>query len=407
MDSLLNRYRSIVLLLVVLVAQLIFLAYQVKTENDVRVIRVWAVTVITPIAQIAETTRSTIYGVFHNYFDFRNARNENREMRTELDKLKLENQFLRTELNTADRVKALAAFEKQTPSRLVAARIIGTATTSASKIVFLDRGSNAEVEKGMAVITPDGIVGKVLDAYPIASQALLATDPGFAAGVVSQKNHVRGILRGVGSGKCRVDMVQNEEKVDVGEMFFTSGDDRIFPRGLPVGKAAVVRDGPQFKDILVYPTGLQNGPEEVLIVLQGVHQPIPELQENAADNGPVYLGAAPPAPKIGDASQPALSTDADHLVDHYKKIGAMEGHKFGEGNMPNFNVPVPADGKPIEAKPLATGPAVKPQESKPAAVTGAKPVVKPAVVPLAKQKPKPAAEPPSAPDAPAAPPPQQ
>ncbi len=65
-------------------------------------------------------------------------------------------------------------------------------------------------------------------------------------------------------------MVQNEEKVDVGEMFFTSGDDRIFPRGLPVGKADVVRDGPQFKDILVYPSGLQNGPEEVLIVLQGV-----------------------------------------------------------------------------------------------------------------------------------------
>ncbi len=71
MDSLLTRYRSIILLLVVLVAQLIFLAYQVKTDNDVRVIRIWAVTVITPIAQIAETTRGTIYGIFHNYFDLR------------------------------------------------------------------------------------------------------------------------------------------------------------------------------------------------------------------------------------------------------------------------------------------------------------------------------------------------
>ena len=364
MDSLLNRYRSIILLLVVLVAQLIFLAYQVKTENDVRVIRVWAVTLITPIAQIAETTRGAIYGVFHNYFDLRNTRDENRTMHSQMDKLKLENQFLKAELNTADRVKALAAFEKQTPSRLVAARIIGTATTSVSKIVFLDRGSNAEVEKGMAVITPDGIVGKVLDAYPTASQALLATDPGFAAGVVSQQNHVRGILRGVGSGKCKVDMVQNEEKVDVGEMFFTSGDDRIFPRGLPVGKAAVVREGAQFKDILVYPSGLQNGPEEVLIVLRGVHQTIPERTETAvADN--VYLGTPPPAAKAGAETAQPLATDADHLVDRYKAIGAMEGHKFGEGNLPNFNVPLPsgAANKP--------GAAAKPDSAKTAAGTAA------------------------------------
>ncbi len=343
MDSLLNRYRSIVLLLVVLGAQLIFLAYQVKTDNDVRVIRVWAVTVITPIAQMAEATRGAVSGVFHNYFDLRNTRDENRQMHAQLDKLKLENQFLKAELNTADRVKALAAFEKQTPSRLVAARIIGTATTSVSKIVFLDRGSNAEVEKGMAVITPDGIVGKVLDAYPTVSQALLATDPGFAAGVVSQKNHVRGILRGVGSGKCKVDMVQNEEKLEVGEMFFTSGDDRIFPRGLPVGKAAVIRDGAQgvqFKDILVYPIGLQNGPEEVLIVLQGVHQIIPDhLEPSVSDT--VYLGNSPPAAKSGTGKEQALSTDADHLVDRYKSIGAMEGHKFGEGSVPNFNVPLP------------------------------------------------------------------
>ncbi len=380
MDSLLNRYRSLVLLLVVLVAQLIFLAYQVKTENDVRVIRVWAVTLITPIAQIAEATRSTIDGVFHNYFDLRHTRDENRAMRAQMDKLKLENQFLRAELNTADRVKALAAFEKQTPSRLVAARIIGTAATSVSKIVFLDRGSNAEVEKGMAVITPDGIVGKVLDAYPTASQALLATDPGFAAGVVSQKNHVRGILRGIGSGKCKVDMVQNEESVDTGEMFFTSGDDRVFPRGLPVGKAAVVREGAQFKDILVYPAGLQNGPEEVLIVLKGVHQTIPEGTETAAA-GSMYLGQPPPAGKPGTEAAPTLLTDADHLVSRYKAIGAMEGHKFGEGSVPNFNVAKPAAARSPSAarqRPREESPVAATRSPKPAAANPPKPFNAPA-----------------------------
>jgi rod shape-determining protein MreC len=369
MDSMLNRYRSITLLLVMLVGQLILLAYQVKNDNDLRLIRVWAIWAITPIAQVAETTRGAVYGVFHNYFDLHSARVENEHMHGEMSKLKIENQFLRTELNTADRVKALAAFERESPSRLLAARIIGAAISATNKIVLLDRGSNSEVEKGMAIITPDGIVGKVLEAYPTASQALLVTDPEFAAGVVSQKNHIRGILRGVGSGKCKVDNVQNEEKVDVGEEFFTSGDDRIFPRGLPVGKADVVRDGQEFKNILLYPSGLQNGPEEVLIVVQGTHQQIPAYQEPPKDEK-IYMGPPPPEQKTGAAKEPVvLSTDADRLRQKYEKIGVLEGHKYGEGNVPNFNIAT--DQKPATAGtatvpvPLAAQHSAAPKPAKP------------------------------------------
>lgn len=340
MDSLLNRYRSITFLLVMLVAQLILLAYTVKNPEGVRLIRLWAVTLVTPIAQVAENTRSTVYGVFHNYFDLRDARAQNRRLQSERDQLKLENLYLQSELGTADRVKALAAFQTHSPSRYVAARIILTATTSASKIVILDRGSNSEVEKGMAVITPDGIVGKIIDAFPTASQALLVTDPEFAAGVVSQKNHVKGILRGAGSGKCRIENVQAEEKVDVGEMFFTSGDDRIFPRGLPVGKADVVKDGTQFKEILLYPSGLQAGPEEVLIVVSGVHQEVPAYETPQPDQK-VYLGPAVPQSKTEEHTQ-SLSTEADRLREHYENIGKFENHKFGTGSVPNFNVKVPA-----------------------------------------------------------------
>lgn len=394
----LNRYRSITLLLVMLVGQLILLAYQVKNDNDLRLIRVWAIWAITPIAQVAETTRGAVYGVFHNYFDLHSARIENEHMHAEMSKLKIENQFLKTELNTADRVKALAAFERESPSRLLAARIIGAATSATNKIVLLDRGSNSEVEKGMAIITPDGIVGKVLEAYPTASQALLVTDPEFAAGVVSQKNHIRGILRGVGSGKCKVDNVQNEENVDVGEEFFTSGDDRIFPRGLPVGKADVVRDGQEFKNILLYPSGLQNGPEEVLIVLQGTHQPIPAYQEPPKDEK-IYMGPPPPEQKAGAAKEPVvLSTDADRLRQKYEKIGALEGHKYGEGAVPNFNIATDqrnsaTDQKPPNATtpnaatpvPLAAQHPAVPKPVKPAPVTAA-----PAPEPDASAPPQPA-----------------
>src|SRR6202162_4740262 len=174
---------------------------------------------------------------------------------------------------------------------MIAARVIMTALGSSGTAVFVDRGTVAGVEKGMAVVTPDGIVGKVLAVYPNASLVLLVSDSVFAAGVVSQKNHVRGVLKGSGFGNCRVDYVQPEEKVEVGEWFYTSGDDRIFPKGMPAGQVKSVRPGSPFQEITLGPSGVQNGIEEVLIVLEGVHQQIPEMPNASAA---VHLQSPPP-----------------------------------------------------------------------------------------------------------------
>src|SRR5262245_49021937 len=243
MDSLLNRYRNVTVLVLVIMAQLVLLAYQVKTGNDVRLIRVWAVTAVTPLARALENVRSGVSTFVGSYITLRDTREQNREMRGELGRLKMENQYLRTELATADRARALSAFQSRAPSRTLAARVIGTGAGAGSKVVFLDRGSAAGVEKGMAVITPDGIVGKVIAAFPTASQVVLITDSSFAAGVISQKNRVHGILKGQGYGVCRVDRVQTEEKVEQNEWFYTSGDDRVFPKGMPAGQVKVVRPG--------------------------------------------------------------------------------------------------------------------------------------------------------------------
>ncbi len=375
MDALINRYRSTLLLVIVIAAQFVLLAYEVKNESHVRVIRVWAVTAVTPIANVAETIRGTVAGFFSNYVSLRDVRNENRRMRTEIGALKLQTQFLQTELATAERAKALSAFEIRNPSKMIAARMIGAAGGASNNVVFLDRGSSAGVQKGMAVVTPDGIVGQVVGSYPTASQALLVTDPGFAAGVISQRNKVRGVAKGIGGGRCKVDFVQNEEKVDVGELFYTSGDDRVFPKGLPVGRVTVVKTGASVKEIYLDPSGLQSGPEEVLIILQGVHQPIPEEETASA---PVYLGA--PVPEAAPATpKPAatLVTDADRLRQRYRDIAAAQNHTFGAGPIPNFNLkPLPSGASPPVAKPIAP----KPLVPKPAAP---KPALAPAVAPPA------------------------
>jgi rod shape-determining protein MreC len=346
MEFFLNRFRNLSVLLVAILAQLVLLAYQVKSNQEVRLVRVWAISAVTPMARVIEAGRGALSRFFSDYFVLLDVREENKRMRSELDRVNIENQYLRTELSTADRARALSIFQQHAPSKTIAAHIIGNTTGAGAKVVIVDRGAGSGIQRGMAVITPDGIVGKVISVYPMASYVLMITDPAFAAGVISQKNRVHGTLRGQGNSTVIVDYVQNEEKVEQGEWFYTSGDDLIFPKGLPVGEATVVRPGKTRKEIYVAPSGFQNGLEEVLIVVEGVHTPIPD---SSPGTQPVHLLAPPPGEgALPAAAAPAqtgsLLTDADRLVERYRKIGEAEKHVYGErgAGAPNYNA-VPDD----------------------------------------------------------------
>src|SRR5215472_11888845 len=125
MEALLNRYRNITVLLLAIFAQLILLAYQVKNVDDVPMIRVWAVSAVTPLAKVLEVVRSSTVGFIQGYITLHDTHEENRRLKEELGQVKMENQFLKDQLSTAERAKALAAFQAQTQSKTLAARIIG------------------------------------------------------------------------------------------------------------------------------------------------------------------------------------------------------------------------------------------------------------------------------------------
>jgi len=396
MDFFLSRYRNLTVLLIVIAAQLLLIAYQVKSNKDVPMIRVWAVTAVTPAEQMLEIVRHYTWGFVEDYFVLLGVRSENDKLKHENGELKIQNNYLKSELSTADRAQALSVFQAHSPSTTVAARVIGNGTGANSKVVFVDRGSASGVENGMAVVTPDGIVGKVVDAYLTSSLVMLITDPTFAAGVVSQKNHVHGTLKGQGHSECLVDYVQNEEPVDVGEWFYTSGDDRIFPKGFPVGQVRAARNGKTFKEIYVAPSGMQGGVEEVLIVVQGVHQEIPEGQIAS----PGYKLLSPPVDTAADAqpasaAPPTLATDADRLRQMYKQAGEEQKHTFGEGipgskppdftKIPGIRAAVPAGNPTAPTSTAPAQPAAAPNASpKPPGPTQAN------AAPATTAKPKPA-----------------
>ncbi len=355
MDAIFNRYRSyrsLVVLVIVVMAQVLYLAYQVRTNRDERLIRVWAVSAVTPMAGMVEATRHNTIGFLKDYFLLLDVRDQNRKLKRDNDQLRMENVFYRNQLATAEHARALTMFQAKTPSRTVAARVIGDSTVSTAKAVFIDRGSTSSIEKGMAVVTPDGIVGKVAAVYPLVSQVLLVTDSTFKVGVESQKGHIHGTLN-CGIGHCVVEQIQNEEDVANGEWFFTSGEDRIFPKGFPVGTVISVAPGNGMKDVRLALSGAPGGVEEVLVVLDGEHQPIPSGVP-PEDKMAKPLLPPPPDDKVTSGSpQGTAQTEADKLVQKYQQLGKEQDHVYGAmySNMPDFNTkPAP---KPPGTPPVA------------------------------------------------------
>ena len=346
MESLLHRYRNITVLFVAILVQIAAIAYQVRRDNDVPLLRIWAVSAVTPVASVVENLRSGVFGVFSDFFSFRSLRDQSRALRTDRDRLKLENQLLKNELASAQRAGGLAGFQSHSPSKMLGARVIGATTGIGTRSVLIEGGTIAGVRRGMAVVTPEGIVGRVLAVYPFASQVLSITDAGFAAAVESQKNHTRGVLKGMGSSSAKVDYVPTGQKVEMGESFYTSGEDRIFPRGMPVGKVTSVQEGATFQEIFVDPFGAESTPEEVFVIIDPVQDKIPDVP----DSSPVFLGPDTQATTVGAPQTPAAGTQADKVVDQYRKIGAAQNHVFGEGLPgtlpPNFNLKVPGVNAP-------------------------------------------------------------
>jgi rod shape-determining protein MreC len=385
-EAILSRYRNLIILAITVVCQLLLLAWQVRTNQDVRLIRVWAVTAVTPMAGVVEAVRRNTIGFLEDYFILLDVREENRKLREENSRLKIENVYFRDQLQTAEHAQALKVFQAQSPSTTVAARVIGNGTASSAQVVFIDRGSTSGIERGMAVVTPDGVVGKVIAVYPLAAQVLLVTDPTFAVGIESQKGHVHGTLHCNGAN-CTVEFIQNEENVQKGEWFYTSGEDRIFPKGFPVGTASSVKPGQFMKEIHLNLSGSPGSVDEVLVVIEGAHQQIPTTppQQQTAKSLP-----PPPEDTPGGQQAPRLATEADKIKQRYQELGKQQNHTFGAigSNLPDFNQRLQTDG---QAESSGTGAASR---AKPAPEQKTTPVQEP---PKITPAPRPATPSPSGP----------
>ena len=315
MESVLGRYKNLIVLVGVLFAQVLGLAVQVKRTTDTestRLIRIWAVNSVTPFEKVLNWVHGGTGNLWHNYFYLRGVRKENRDLRAEIERLRLEQVRLNEDAAQARRLQALLAFKEQFISQTIPAQVIGSGGSEQSRILYIDKGEHSGLKPDMAVITVDGIVGKVLKVFGSTSQILLIDDQSSGVGGILEKSRLQGIVRGTPAGEVVLEHIMGDNAVQPGEEVRTSGGDRIFPKGLPVGTVTHVGNGQDlFLSIRIRPAANLSKLEEVLVVTKLVEQEPTQLQTGpvrAADILAQRLPSVPDKP-VPDATK---SADAAH-----------------------------------------------------------------------------------------------
>jgi rod shape-determining protein MreC len=275
MESVLGRYRNLIILVGVLFLQVLGLAVQVRRgnsnneEKDTRLIRVWAVGALSPFERGIVWIQNGAGNVWHNYFYLRGVRAENRQLKEQIEQMRLDQVRLNEDASQAHRLQTLLAFKEQYIAKTVAAQVIGSSGSDLSRVIYIDKGKNAGIDRDMAVITADGIVGKVLLVYPNEAQVLLISDQSSGVGAILEKSRLQGVLRGTANGEVVLERIMSDEAVQPGEDLLTSGGDQIFPKGLHVGTVTKVGSGKDlFLNIKIRPAADLSRLEEVLVLVE-------------------------------------------------------------------------------------------------------------------------------------------
>ena len=251
--------------------------------------------------------------------------------RVELDAMKLDSQQLQDQAAEGKRLQVLLDFKQRTPSETLAAQVISSGGSDNSRLLVLDKGEQAGLRPDMAVIVPDGVVGKVLRTFPFVSQVLLLADSSSGVACLLESSRLHGILKGQNKSLALLNYIVNDEKVQIGERVFTSGEDQIYPKGVPVGVVVEVHPGAAFQEILVQPFARLERLEEVLVITKKSDVELPAnpaaghtvatFGPAAPDNSqrasvakpgpfPVQPGNLAPAQPVPSAAQPATNKPA-------------------------------------------------------------------------------------------------
>jgi rod shape-determining protein MreC len=210
---------------------------------------------------------NTVVSVGKGYVFLIGTQQENQRLRTENERLQIENAVMNELMNENERLRDALDFQRFHLPKGIMAKVIGKESSPVSITVTLDKGSDHGIRKDMAVITVQGVVGKIHTVLPGTSKVLLLTDPGCTLAVRVMRNREEGLLEGK-LVNCALKYVSFYADIQKGDHLITSGLDGIFPKGLAVARVVRVskHEASAFQTVLAEPVVRFSRLEEALVL---------------------------------------------------------------------------------------------------------------------------------------------
>ena len=211
------------------------------------------------------------------YIDLRHVGEENAALKQELQALQIRLQEERAMAQRTQDLRQLLELRQRAELQTTAAEIIAAGASPEFRTVTIDKGSSDGLVADMAVISPGGVVGRVILSSPRAAKVQLLIDRNAAAGAVVERSRAQGVVVGVGADGLRMDYVPGTADVKPGDLVVTSGIDGIYPKGFVIGTVETVERGlGSYHQIKIRPAVDFSRIEEVLVVLT-----LPPARESA------------------------------------------------------------------------------------------------------------------------------
>jgi rod shape-determining protein MreC len=241
---------------------------QASRRIDTSFVRLWILDSLAPMEKLVDRSLFGVGYVWNNYFALIGVHRENEQLRTQIDDLRMKLEKQQQDILEVQRLRAVLGIRDSGIGRSVVARVVGRDPARGNETVTIDKGLSHGVKPDSAVMTPDGIVGRVIHSSNFFSIVQLIIDSQSAVGVLERATRRQAILRGTGARDLDLEYIDDDNDLKEGDVFITSGLDRIYPKGLPLG--SIVSIGPRrgmFKTIQVRPIADLGRLEEVICML--------------------------------------------------------------------------------------------------------------------------------------------
>jgi rod shape-determining protein MreC len=297
----LRRRGSTFLFVVVTVGQIVLISASVTTKTGVSVLQAVAFGLVAEVQRAGATVAQGFSSVWGGYIDLRGLRTENTRLRDELTTVRIQLQRERALAQRSDELSRLLDLKTRTPLETAAAEVIAGSATPDFRTITIGKGSTSGIRPDMAVIAPNGVVGRIVVPSAHAAKVQLLIDRNAAAGALVERSRAQGVVLGKGDSTLKLDFVSGSADLRVGDTVVTSGIDGIYPKGFVIGRIQQIdRAGGAYRSVLVQPAVDFSNLEDVLVVLT------PTLPATDGADAPEQPRApATPRPAAPPPAQPA------------------------------------------------------------------------------------------------------